>query len=104
MLRTFSKNMDQAKKYYNIILIAKDKVEKEWRTLIWLEDEPEITQEIINSFVRSLRIIEQKRDIENPRGYLYNSIYELLSVKIGERLRELENGENSIYYDWTNEK
>src|SRR5699024_7215339 len=44
MLNALSNNTEQAKKYYEIILQAKAKVEKNTFEVIWLEEEPYILQ------------------------------------------------------------
>ena len=102
MLSVFSKTLDEAKKYYDIILIAKKKVEEQTGEIIWLEDEPKLTKEIINTFSRAIRKIEKHQiKIDNPKGYIYNSVYRLISQEIGERLRTNKpSDDNSIYFNW----
>jgi len=104
MLEVFSRTTDEAKKYYDIILIAKSKVEEIRNQVIWLENEPELTQEIIHTFARAVRKIE-KEPVDNPKGYLYNSIYRLLDTEISERMRHIkrDNNKDDILYDWLNE-
>lgn len=85
MLEVFTSSIEQAEKYYNIILSAKKKVEEEKSEMIWLEDEPVLLEEMINSFVRSLRKVEQHGGITNPEGYMYRTIYVFLSDKIRDR-------------------
>jgi len=101
MLSVFARTPDEAKKYYEIILIAKKNAEKNTGEMIWLEEEPELTQKLINSFARAIRKIEKERNIGNPKGYLYRSINDLLTKEINSRhRRRLFNDENSLFFDW----
>lgn len=102
MLSVFSRTPDEAKKFYDIILIAKKKVEEGTGEMIWLEDDPDLVNEIINSFSRAIRKIEKRQvKINNPRGYLYNSIYSVISKEISARLRVINT--NKPYFNWLEE-
>lgn len=99
MLSVFSRTTDEAKKYYDIILIAKKKVEEETGEMIWLEDDPDLVKKIINSFSRAIRKIEKRQvKIDNPRGYLYNSIYSAIAMEISARLRVINT--DKPYFNW----
>lgn len=79
VLNVFSETIEQAEEYYNSILIAKNKVEKETEKMIWLEEHPDLINKVKNAFVRSIRIIEKnkntKNTIKNPKGYLYDAVF-----------------------------
>lgn len=99
MLSVFSRTTDEAKKYYDIILIAKKKVEEETGEMIWLEDDPDLVKKIINSFSRAIRKIEKRQvKINNPRGYLYNSIYSVVSMETSARIRVINT--DKPYFNW----
>lgn len=101
MLSVFSRTTEEAKKFYDIILIAKKKVEEETGEMIWLEHDPALVHEIINSFSRAIRKIEKRQvKIDNPRGYLYNSIYSVISNEISAKLRVLNTDKNKPYFNW----
>lgn len=75
MLSVFAETENEAITYYKIILTAKKKASQELGVFIYLEDMPELEHLVINSFVRSLRKIEQSEAIENKEGYIYQAIY-----------------------------
>src|SRR5699024_9674867 len=65
MLQVFSGSPEQAKKYYETILLAKHNAEKEMDCVIWLEHEPELEHKIIQAFSRAIRKIEKERNVKN---------------------------------------
>ncbi|MFD4820112.1 hypothetical protein [Peribacillus butanolivorans] len=99
MLKVFSSSTEQAKEFYNLILLAKKNTEIRNGTMIWLENEPELMHEIINTFSRAIRKIEKERNIDNPNGYIYKAIYDLVHREINQRmmLQKMENGGTSQY-------
>lgn len=99
MLEVFSDTPEKAEVYYDIILTAKRNAEKDTDTLIWLEHEPELLHEIINSFSRAIRKIEKERNIQNIKGYIYKSIYDLLIKEMTARIRRT-NTQKGVYYNW----
>jgi hypothetical protein len=110
----FSSSTEQAKEYYNLILLAKMNTEIRTGTMIWLENEPELLHEIINTFSRAIRKIEKERNIDNPNGYIYKAIYDLILREINQRmlLQKMGNGDSSQYegnsskipfYNWLEE-
>lgn len=104
MLKVFTRTPEQAEKYYNIILLAKKRTEEHFKEMIWLEEEEELTKKIIDSFSRSVRNIEKgKEKINNPDGYIYNSIFHLISKEINARhfKKQMKNN-NSVYFNWLN--
>lgn len=109
MLSVFSRTPDEAKKYYDIILKAKNNVAKETEEIIWLEHEPpELINELVNTVARAIRKIEKEGNITNEDGYIYKAVYTLLTKEITSRQRQKwlqEAAENkSIYfYDWLND-
>ena len=106
MLQIFSKTQEDAKKYYNTILLAKKKVEDEIDSYILLEEEPELISEIVNSFSRSIKNIEQgkgDRKIMNESGYLYKTVYKAISEYIFTKLRKNKSDTSDVYYNWLEE-
>lgn len=106
MLKAFFRTTDEAKKHYDIILMAKNKVEKETNTMIWLEHEPELMQDIIDSFSRAIKKIEHSNGIKDKNAYLYVSIYQTIQNEINNRYREkiLTNKKDGLFdYDYMNE-
>lgn len=101
-LQVFTDTTEQAERYYQTILIAKKKVEQELNCIIWLEHEAELEHEIINSFARVMRKVGKGANIDNLNGYLYTSIYELLSAEMSVRARIANQGDLPLY-DWINE-
>lgn len=102
MLKAFSADMNQSQKYYEIVLIAKKRVEKELGFVIWLEQEPELEYQLINAFSRAVRQIEQQQTVENGDGYIYKTIYNVLLNELLTRLRN-SNQPDPVYYDWLEE-
>ncbi|WP_121639519.1 hypothetical protein [Virgibacillus sp. Bac330] len=102
MLKAFSADMNQAQKYYEIILIAKKRVEKEVGFVIWLEQEHELEYQLINAFSRAIRQIEQQQTVENGDGYIYKTIYNVLLNELSTRSRNA-NQPDTVYYDWLEE-
>lgn len=101
MLKVFSTTPEEAKAYFDIIMIAKKNAEKDLNLMIWLEHHPEIEQKIIFAFSRSIRKIEKERNIDNPKGYIYKSIYDLLM----DEFRTPFDATNTPYfYNWLEEK
>lgn len=105
MLKVFCRTTDEAKRYYDIILIAKNKAEKESHYMIWLEHEHELMQDIIQSFSRAIRKIEKERHtLKNPDGYLFTSIYEVIRREIQRRyIEEKIASGDSNFYNWLEE-
>lgn len=88
MLNVFSETTEQARERYDLIIKAKHSVEKEFGTVIWLENEPpELLREIIHAFSRAIRKIEKERTVMNPEGYIYRTIYDLLAAEMAARYR-----------------
>lgn len=83
-LKTFSRNIDEADEYYAIIMKAKKKVEAEVDMVLWIEHDDELNEAINNSFVRSVRKINQS-NITNRNGYMYKAIYKSISDLIASR-------------------
>lgn len=111
MLSVFSRNTDEAKEYYNVILTAKKKVEKELNldTIIWLEREPELLHEIVQAFSRGIKWIEKEkkgaeREVENKNGYLYHTIYKVIAEEMSTRVRQSQISKNPIFYNWLEER
>lgn len=99
MLQVFSDSPEQAKKYYNIILLAKSNAEKDLNEIIWLEHEPELVHKIVNTFSRAIRKFEKERNVKNKNGYIYRAIYDLLAKEISYRSRKNFKS-NGVYYNW----
>lgn len=100
MLKTFSESTEQAANYYRIILKAKQNAEEDYNVPVLLESEPELLQEIIHGFARSIRKIEKDRDVENVNGYIYKTVYDLISSELFARKTVAGHGNKSIYYNW----
>lgn len=103
ILHVFSENPEEAKRYYNLILMAKNAVAVENNYLIWFENEPELVYEVVNAFSRAIRKIEKERNVANRNGYIYKSIYQTLDRIIGERVWENSDipAQNSLHsYKW----
>ncbi|MGM0924661.1 MAG: hypothetical protein ACQEWW_26335 [Bacillota bacterium] len=103
MLKVFSTSPEQANEYYQVILSAKKNVEISTGYMLWLEHEPELTHEIIQTFSRSIRKIEKERNIDNPKGYLYTAIHEQLQREVNQRviLQNAGNRKNAVpFYNW----
>ncbi|MFD1707693.1 MULTISPECIES: helix-turn-helix domain-containing protein [Siminovitchia] len=98
VLQVFTDTPEQAEKYYRTIILAKNNVEREYDCVIWLEHEPELEQKIVNCFSRAIRKIERERNINNPQGYVYKSIYELISTEIADRNRKYQK--KGLFFDW----
>lgn len=88
MLQAFSDSSEQAKKYYDIILLAKNKVEEDVNRVIWLDNDHELIATIINTFSRAIRKIIKDRNIANPSGYIYGSVYQALSEQMRMRYQD----------------
>lgn len=88
MLNAFSRNTDEAEKYYKIILTAKKKVEEEQIEFIWFDEDPELVSKVINTFSRAVHNVEKRGNYTNPKGYIYNSIYNMIGQTISERNRQ----------------
>ena len=103
MLSVFSTSPEEANIFYNIILTAKKNAEIDLGGMvIWLEHEPELEQKIINAFSRSIRKIEKERNIENPKGYIYKSIYDLIIEELKPTYGFSNNESGVPLYDWLN--
>lgn len=104
MLQVFSDSTEQAKEYYQIILLAKKNAEIKTGYMIWLEHEPETEHQIINSFSRAVRKIEKERNIDNPKGYIYKAIYDYLIQEVGnrQRIQESARKDSKLNQDFTN--
>lgn len=81
----FCQSMEEAEMYYKSINTARldvfDKALQEFDTMLpimSLENEPELLQEIVNTFVRVVRKVEKEQNIANPAGYFYRSVYRLI--------------------------
>lgn len=86
VFKVFCKNIEESEIYYKSINKAKldafnFALENKGIDLIHiskLENEPELLQRIVDSFVRSIRNIEQKRNVKNPTGYVYKATYRVI--------------------------
>ena len=87
MLHVFFDSTEESVKYYNLILVAKKNAEADTGVRLWFENEPEIEHEVINAFGRTYRKIEKERNVDNPEGYIYKSIYDVIVGVVGNRLR-----------------
>lgn len=101
MLQVFFDKPEEAKIYYDIIMLAKRNAEKELNLVIWLEHHPELEQKIILTFSRSIRKIEKERNVDNPKGYIFKAIYDLL---INEFKTPYDATNAPYFYDWLEEK
>lgn len=101
MLNAFSESPEVANEYYKIILLAKKNAEIATGEVIWLENEPELEQEIINAFSRSIRKIEKEQTIKNTDGYIYKAVHDLLVNEITARQRFSINSDK--FYNWLEE-
>lgn len=92
----------EAKEYYHILLLAKKKIEVESNSVIWLEEAPDLIDEIVNTFSRSIRKVEQERDVDNRKGYFYKAFYKTISdyVYQGQRLKNENDNHSGVYFDW----
>jgi len=103
MLKVFSNTPEQAKGYYDIILKAKKNVQDKFNEIIWLEYEPELLHQVINTFSRAIRKIERNRDVTNKNGYIYKAIHDLLAKEISTRQRQRKQnngGNNGLLFNW----
>lgn len=66
-----------------------------------LENEPELLQQIVNTFVRVIRKVEKEQNINNPTGYLYKAVYKVIWDYFD--LSSFSAKNNSLYYNWLNE-
>ncbi|MFP3722677.1 hypothetical protein SFC57_23990 [Niallia circulans] len=89
-LRVFSKNIDEAQQFFEIIMKAKKKVENETEQVIWLDHDDEMLDVIVNSFSRSIRKVN-KENIKNKNGYIYKAIYINISQKVQQRTFKKES-------------
>ena len=97
MLKVFyHDSIDEAEKYYKIILKAKAKIEKEFNTMIWLENDKQATQAIIQSFSLTIRKIEREDNIMNCEAYVFQSIYQSL-LKL---YQYQQYKKDSPFFDW----
>lgn len=82
VLDIFSIDTEQADFFYKIILSAKKNAGKELNMSLTFEDYPELTEGILYTFGRSIRIIERNKNtsnaVKNPSGYIYTSIYKYI--------------------------
>jgi len=102
MLQVFSNSAEQAKKYYDTILLAKRNAEITCDVVIWLESDPELEQEIVNTFSRSIRKIEKEGNVKNKNGYIYKAIYDLICNKINDH-PDSDFSSEILNYNWLNE-
>ncbi|MBS4203689.1 hypothetical protein [Lederbergia citrea] len=100
MLQVFSGSPEQAKKYYETILLAKHNSEKEMDCVIWLEHEPALEHKIIQAFSRAVRKIEKERNVENRFGYIYTAVFELLTKELRDRKQNYQNENTGVLYNW----
>lgn len=83
VFEVFCRSTEEAERYYKSINQAKLDVFKDALDykgitlfeLVQLENNPELLQRTINTFVRVIRKVEKERNIENPSGYLYKAVY-----------------------------
>lgn len=100
-LQTFSHSVDEANEYFSIVMKAKKKVENEVGMVLWIENDIELSDCIINSFVRAIRKINQS-NINNRNGYLYKAIYTSISELMSERYSADTN--KNVIYNWLDEQ
>lgn len=100
-LQTFSHSVDEANEYFSIVMKAKKKVENEVGMVLWIENDIELSDCIINSFVRAIRKINQS-NINNRNGYLYKAIYTSISELMSERYYADTN--KNVIYNWLDEQ
>lgn len=96
-LQTFSNNVEEANEYFSIIMKAKKKVETETDNVLWIEHDEELNERIINSFVRSVRKINQS-NINNRSGYMYKAIYSSIKGLVEER--SYSQNERGVLHNW----
>lgn len=102
----FCRTTKEAEMYYKSINKAKIDVftkaleenDTMLTTIISLEDEPELLQQIVNTFVRVIRKVEKEQNINNPTGYLYKAVYKVIWDYF-----DLSSKNNLLNYNWLNE-
>ncbi|MFD1707572.1 hypothetical protein ACFSCZ_12640 [Siminovitchia sediminis] len=104
VLQVFSESPEQAKKYYEMILLAKHNVEKETDCVIWLEHERELEHQIIQAFSRAVRKIEKEQNVKNESGYIYTAIFELLTKEMADRKQNYRNQNTGVLYNWLDDE
>ena len=100
-LQTFSRSVDEANEYFSIVMKAKKKVENEVGMVLWIENDEELNECIINSFVRAVRKINHS-NINNRNGYLYKAIYTSISDLMNER--HYAETKPNVIYNWLDER
>lgn len=110
VFETFCTTVEQAEAHFGSILGAKKEVSLMYNVPITFEDHPELLNEIINTYVRSLRKIEKEKDVKNPDGYIYMAIRNMLDKEMSLIFEKPTNDavqfpkrDTSFYYDWLNE-
>lgn len=99
-LQTFSNNVEEANEYFSIIMKAKKKVETETENVLWIEHDEELNERIINSFIRSVRKINQS-NINNRSGYMYKVIYASIKGLVDER--SYSQSGTRVLHNWLEE-
>lgn len=99
VLNVFCETDAQKDEYYKIMISAKRRVEKDYDTLLFFEDYPTLGYDMVQAFVRAIRKIEKERNVKNPNGYIFTSIYQMLMNKY----KPIQTQNGASFYDWLNQ-
>lgn len=79
VLDIFCNTENQRTEYYKAMIVAKKNAEKFLNINLTFEDVPTLAEDMSQAFIRAIRKIENsKKKVDNPTGYIYTSVYQML--------------------------
>ena len=79
VLNIFCNTENQRTEYYKAMIVAKKNAEQFLNINLTFEDIPTLAEDMSQAFIRAIRKIENsKKKVDNPTGYIYTSVYQML--------------------------
>ena len=79
VLNIFCNTENQRTEYYKAMIVAKKNAEQFLNINLTFEDVPTLAEDMSQAFIRAIRKIENsKKKVDNPTGYIYTSVYQML--------------------------
>jgi len=103
VLNIFCDNEKQKNEYYKVMITAKKNAEKELNIGLTFEDVPSLALNMSQAFVRAIRNIEKEKNVSNPSGYIFKSVYQTI-LDTYRPDNNVSSEENSKFYNWLDDR
>lgn len=103
VLNVFCDTEKQRTEYYKAMIVAKKNAEKDLDTMLNFEQYSTLAPDMAQAFVRAIRKIEKSKNVGNPSGYIFKSVYQTL-IDNYRVFQETDSPKNSKFYNWIEDR